>query len=317
MTQVWSWSLPESHLLPDAIVALVDGELSAGAQGRAMTHIAGCADCAADVAAQREARCQIQFAKAPGMSAGFLASLRSIPHSADLAGSPGASSSEKADLSGKAAPGSFLPDNLAVTEDGQVVLIQRAERVAEIKTALASHSSDSVPSGSIWGTPALGSSPRLGSSPPLGSGALGVKLRDSASTGAHPLDPNSPAAHLSDAHLSGLLEPPQDGADKRHYRKRVVQGAGVVVSGLVLGALAFTATSGGGVGARGVVEDPPTANNPQVLRAQFGVSDREDTSSPVTSSPTSSLATPSPAGSFKEIAGETTASDKTSSVATK
>ncbi len=40
-------SLPEAHLLPDAVVAFVDGELSAGAHERAAVHIARCPVCAA------------------------------------------------------------------------------------------------------------------------------------------------------------------------------------------------------------------------------------------------------------------------------
>src|SRR5215217_3567686 len=121
MTGARGWSLPESHLLPDAIVALVDGELSAGAHDRALSHIAHCADCTADVAAQRQARTEVQFARAPGMSAGFLASLRSIPHSASF---------EQVNLgmssSSNSFSGSLLPENLAVTDDGQLVLIQRS-----------------------------------------------------------------------------------------------------------------------------------------------------------------------------------------------
>src|SRR5436305_263858 len=98
------WGLPESHLLPDAVVAFVDGELSLGAMDRAAAHIARCASCAADVTAQRQVVAAVKRAGEPSMSAGFLASLRAIPEQTEL---PSA------------------PDNLAVTADGQLVAIQR------------------------------------------------------------------------------------------------------------------------------------------------------------------------------------------------
>ncbi|SNR39054.1 Putative zinc-finger [Haloechinothrix alba] len=119
------WQLPESHLLPDAVVAFVDGELTIGAHERAAAHIAQCASCAGEVAAQRQARSAVHDAGAPSAPDGLLASLRSIPEHAELPSGP---------------------DNIAVSEDGQVVAVQRPER---------SSTFGSVP---------------LGSSAPLGSG---------------------------------------------------------------------------------------------------------------------------------------------------
>lgn len=198
MTAPRGWGLPESHLLPDAIVAFVDGELSLSAQDRASAHVARCPVCAAEVAAQRQAVTAVKQAEAPSMSAGFLASLCSIPQNTDL---PSA------------------PDNLAMTADGQLVAIQRPDRVAGLRDT-----------GVLGGTAPLGSSTPLGQSPNvLGGGRLGLA------------------------------------------RRRAAQGAGVVVSGLVLSALALVATSGDGT------EDlpnpafvPPQGVNAGLLPAQLG-----------------------------------------------
>ncbi|GAA4549197.1 anti-sigma factor family protein [Amycolatopsis samaneae] len=170
MTAPRGWGLPESHLLPDAVVAFVDGELSLGAMDRAAAHIARCASCAADVTAQRQVVAAVKRAGEPSMSAGFLASLRAIPEQTELPSSP---------------------DNLAVTADGQLVAIQRPDRVAGLRDT-----------GVLGGTAPIGSAAPLGQSPNvLGGGRFG-------------------------------------GA-----RRRAAQGAGVVVSGLVLSALALVATS--------------------------------------------------------------------------
>ncbi|WP_037316267.1 anti-sigma factor family protein [Amycolatopsis orientalis] len=198
MTAPRGWGLPESHLLPDAIVAFVDGELSLGAQDRASAHIARCQSCAAEVAAQRQAVNAVKQAGAPSMSAGFLASLCSIPQNTEL---PSA------------------PDNLAMTADGQLVAIQRPDRVAGLRDT-----------GVLGGTAPLGSTAPLGQSPNvLGGGRFGL------------------------------------------VRRKYAQGAGVVVSGLVLSALALVATSGDGV------EDqpspalvPPQGVNAGLLPAQLG-----------------------------------------------
>src|SRR6185295_4118505 len=73
MTAPRGWGLPESHLMPDAVVAFVDGELSHGPRDRAASHITRCAACAAEVRAQRQTVEAIRRAGAPSMSAGFLA----------------------------------------------------------------------------------------------------------------------------------------------------------------------------------------------------------------------------------------------------
>ena len=197
MTAPRGWGFPESHLLPDVVVAYVDGELSLGAQDRAAAHIARCPGCAAEITAQRQACAAVKRAEAPSMSAGFLASLMSIPENTEL---PGA------------------PDNLAVTADGQLVAVQRPDRVAGLRD-----------SGVLGGTAALGRTTPLGSSPSvLGGGRAGI------------------------------------------VRRRAAQGAGVVVSGLVLSALALVVTGGdtGEVATDTGPQSPPQGVN--LLPAQFG-----------------------------------------------
>ncbi|HKN95556.1 MAG TPA: hypothetical protein VJX10_00450, partial [Pseudonocardiaceae bacterium] len=74
MSERGGWSipaLPEAHLAPDAVVAFVDGELSAGAFDRAAAHIARCPLCAAEITVQRQARDAVQAAAAPRMPAGL------------------------------------------------------------------------------------------------------------------------------------------------------------------------------------------------------------------------------------------------------
>ncbi|WP_326568439.1 hypothetical protein VSH64_42875 [Amycolatopsis rhabdoformis] len=226
MTAARGWGLPESHLLPDVVVALVDGELSLGAQDRASAHIARCPLCASEVAAQRQAVAAVKGAGEPSMSAGFLASLRSIPDSTELPGTP---------------------DNLAVTADGQLVAIQRPDRVAGLRDAGV------LEAGVLGGTAPLGSSTPLGHSPHvLGGGRFTLT------------------------------------------RKRAAQGAGVVVSGLVLSALALvgtTADSGEGVADTGGVPQP----NANLLPAQMAVPHNEPT-----------LSTPSPSPTATQVADRLT-----------
>jgi hypothetical protein len=159
----------EPHLATDAVVAYVDGELSIAAHERATRHLARCALCTAEVAAQRQARAAVRNAQAPTMPPELLAALHAIPHSVELP---------------------LPPSELVVDEDGELMVAQRP-------------TDDALPLGL---SAPLGSGSRLGSSPPLGSGDSGggSRWRSSAS-------------------------------------RRARQGAGVVVSGLVLGALAMAA----------------------------------------------------------------------------
>ncbi|WP_372672257.1 anti-sigma factor family protein [Amycolatopsis kentuckyensis] len=208
MTAPRGWGLPESHLMPDAVVAFVDGELSHGARDRAASHITRCAACAAEVRAQRQTVEAIRRASAPSMSAGFLASLQSIPQHTELPSTP---------------------DNLAITADGQLVAVQRPDRVAGLRDT-----------GVLGGVAPLGSSAPLGQSPNVVGG----------------------------------------------FKRRAAQGAGVVVSGLVLSALALvgtTADSGDGAPETGGGA-PQQAN---LLPAQMAV--------PQPVVPTSTPVSPTPA----------------------
>lgn len=186
MTDLRGWGTSVPHLLPDAVVAYVDGELTPSSHDRASSHVAGCAFCAAEVTAQRQARAAVRAADAPCTPAGLLAALRAIPEHVDL---PSA------------------PDNLAVAEDGQLVVVQRPDAMAP-----------------------LGSTPALGSSAPLGRGSALLGQR-----------PKSARA------LPG----------------RAAQGAGVVVSGLVLGALAMV-TPGGSDTPQNAVPEPQNNVRPAV-----------------------------------------------------
>lgn len=194
------FGLPESHLLPDAVVAFVDAELSTAATERAAEHLAHCPWCAADVDSQRQVRSAVREAGEPSMSAGFLASLQSIPQDTEL---------------------DQTPDNLAITEEGQLVAVQRSDKPERPNRR------------SVGGSEALGSSAPLGGSTPLGQS--GNVLGGPAGNG----------------------------------RRRAAQGAGVVVSGLVLSALALVSTTGTAAD----TERPRPGGgqvNTNVLRAQLG-----------------------------------------------
>lgn len=124
------------HLAVDAVVAFVDGELEPGARDRAVSHIGRCPGCAAEVAAQRQARAAVRSAAEPAMPAGLLAALRSIPDTAELP---------------------TVTDGLAVTGDGTVVLARQQ----------AAGPGATAPLGS---TPPLGSTIRLGRGTRLATG---------------------------------------------------------------------------------------------------------------------------------------------------
>lgn len=167
----------EGHLATDAIVAYVDGELSLCAHERATRHLAHCPMCTAEVAAQRQAATAVRDADAPVVPKSLLAALHDIPQNAPLPAGP---------------------DGLAMTDDGQLVVVQRSDG-------------------------------RLGSRPPLGSGAPFGSTRRLGSAGIDA----SPAGTRSAAEITS------NGG--RRLTGRLAQGAGVVVSGLVLGVLVLAA----------------------------------------------------------------------------
>lgn len=177
MTDLRGWQLPEQHLLPDAVVAFVDGELSASAHNRASAHLQRCPFCAAEAYSQQQARSAVRAADAPCAPASLLARLGAIPQEVEL---PSA------------------PDGLAVSEDGQLVTVQRPDRAA------------------------FGSGPVLGSGRPFGTGG---------------------GSRFGTGLFGG---------------RRARQGAGVVVSGLMLGALALVAP-----GSEDNAPAPAQGNSPQ------------------------------------------------------
>jgi anti-sigma factor RsiW len=185
VTDERGWGLTQQHLLPDALVAFVDGELSATAQDRAAAHMARCPHCLAEIVAQRQAASAVQSADAPMMTAGLLATLRAIPQQVEMPGTP---------------------DGLAVTDDGQLVVVQKPDQMPGAPTP-------------------FGASAPLGSSAKLGEGGAVLGRRPG---------------------------------------RRAAQGAGVVVSGLVLGALALVNTSSSN---EPDPQSPPDANRPAVAGA--------------------------------------------------
>ncbi|MBA2471624.1 MAG: hypothetical protein DLM61_04605 [Pseudonocardiales bacterium] len=76
------------HLAVDAVVAFVDGELGPVARDRAAAHLTTCQSCAAEVAAQHQARSVVRSAQCPPVPADLLAALREIPQTADLPHAP-------------------------------------------------------------------------------------------------------------------------------------------------------------------------------------------------------------------------------------
>jgi hypothetical protein len=82
-------SIPESHLAQEAIAALVDGELSGGAAGRAARHLGGCAQCRLAVAAQREAKAALQRDDDVAVPGDLLSRLKAIPFTTDVPGGGG------------------------------------------------------------------------------------------------------------------------------------------------------------------------------------------------------------------------------------
>jgi anti-sigma factor RsiW len=83
-------TIPESHLAQEAIAALVDGELAAGAATRAARHLSGCAQCRLAVQAQREAKEALHDSADDVVVPGDLMSrLCAIPFTADVPGAGG------------------------------------------------------------------------------------------------------------------------------------------------------------------------------------------------------------------------------------
>ena len=82
-------SIPQSHLAQEAVAALVDGELSGGAAGRAARHLGGCAQCRMAVAAQREAKAALQQDTDVIVPGDLMSRLKAIPFTTDVPGGGG------------------------------------------------------------------------------------------------------------------------------------------------------------------------------------------------------------------------------------
>jgi hypothetical protein len=107
----WSERFTESgHLALDAVVAFVDEELPPGPAHRAAAHVDRCLTCAAEVAAQRQARRRVRAAGDPCVPSSLFSTLCSIPDAAPLPGAPA---------------------GLAVAVDGTLVVPAQAGRTAD------------------------------------------------------------------------------------------------------------------------------------------------------------------------------------------
>ena len=82
-------SIPESHLAQEAIAALVDGELPAGAAGRAARHLTGCVQCRMAVQAQREAKEALHECADVAVPGDLMSRLCAIPFTTDVPGAGG------------------------------------------------------------------------------------------------------------------------------------------------------------------------------------------------------------------------------------
>ena len=87
-------SVPVTHLSQDAVAALVDGELSCGAAGRAARHLSGCAQCRMAVQAQREAKSALLDTADVAVPTDLLSRLRDIPFTADVGAGPSSLSTD-------------------------------------------------------------------------------------------------------------------------------------------------------------------------------------------------------------------------------
>ncbi|MDD7937773.1 hypothetical protein PHK61_04980 [Actinomycetospora lutea] len=104
----WSRRFTEAgHLALDAVVAFVDDELPPGPAHRAAEHVDRCLSCAAEVAAQRQARRRVRAAGGPAVPSSLISALCSIPD---------------------AAPVPQAPAGLAVGADGEIVVAAEPER---------------------------------------------------------------------------------------------------------------------------------------------------------------------------------------------
>ncbi|GAA5042282.1 hypothetical protein [Nocardia callitridis] len=105
---------PTEHLASEAVAAYVDGELRMNAYLRAAQHLSVCAECAAEVDAQQQARIALRRADQVAIPTGLHDSLTRIP----LAELPGGATSRADAAHGTPrndAVFGFLPDSFTAT----------------------------------------------------------------------------------------------------------------------------------------------------------------------------------------------------------
>jgi anti-sigma factor RsiW len=105
-------NLAESHLAQEAVAALVDGELPAGAASRAARHLGSCLECRLAVEAQREAKEALHRCPDVGVPGALLSRLQAIPFTTDVhaADGPGTMSVGPGELTVSGASGSWSVD---------------------------------------------------------------------------------------------------------------------------------------------------------------------------------------------------------------
>lgn len=82
-------SLSVEHLSPEAVAALVDGELSPKAEHRAKVHIVHCRECRSDVKRQREAAARLRGDTGIHASGNLIERLTRIPEAEPASASHG------------------------------------------------------------------------------------------------------------------------------------------------------------------------------------------------------------------------------------
>jgi hypothetical protein len=106
---------PTEHLASEAIAAYVDGELRMNAYLRAAQHLCECAECAAEVDAQQEARIALRKAGHVSIPTDLHDSLTRIPLAELPGGATNASASASNGTSRNEAVFGFLTDSFTAT----------------------------------------------------------------------------------------------------------------------------------------------------------------------------------------------------------
>jgi len=140
--QVPDWG--QDHLSAEAVAAYVDGELAERPYHRATRHLVECAECAAQVVAQGQARAALRSARCPSLPSSLMSTLRSIPRDTELPGPP---------------------NGLAIGPDGELVSQLRPEPRRAVEPA---------PPAGLAATPPKARRSRLGAGAAISGLALGA-----------------------------------------------------------------------------------------------------------------------------------------------